>query len=131
MRFKRRDKQQQRYQPTISIRMAQTAMHSQASTSTQYPLCLTPRCRPHCSRCNRHLHTYHRHSDTWRSSTADPRPGFTAKHAATAPHDSDVSTIANSANSHHPPRPTSLSGPVASHCQPTYQLLLIIFIGPP
>ena len=79
-------------------------------------LCLTPRCRPHSSRSKRHLHTCTTgnstaaafttftaalstdvHSDTWTSSTADPRPGSTANHAATAPHTTDVSATAGDA----------------------------------
>ena len=51
MRLKPRDKQQQMYRHTIGMSMALTASI----------LCLTPTCRPHSIRCNRHLHTYHKH----------------------------------------------------------------------
>ena len=57
MRLTRRDKQQQMYRHAIGTGMAKTA-RPRPHTSI---LCLTPRCRPHSRRCNRHLHMYHKH----------------------------------------------------------------------
>ena len=89
-------------------------MYSQASTSHYPILWLTPQCRPHSSRCNRHLHTSTStaapftaftaalstdiYSATGTSSAAYPCPGSTTEHAATASHVSDGSTTAAAAN---------------------------------
>ena len=105
MRLKHRDKQQQRYQHGIDTSMAQTAMYRQAST-------LHPDASPTTADAT-DIYTHATgtstvamittftaalstdfNSDTWTSSTADPWPSSTAKHAATAPHASDVSATA-------------------------------------
>ena len=53
MTLKWSDKQQ-RYHHAMGTSTDGTA---RPQTSTQ---CLTPRCRPRCSRCHRHLHKYHK-----------------------------------------------------------------------